>query len=72
MNNYQKIIKEICDELDINFKLLSKDWVIMLEKNNKTKYITGFKFDVNSQGTSNILDDKFALYEVLSEKNIPI
>jgi len=32
MNNVQKIIKEICDEKDIKFKLLSKDWIIMLEK----------------------------------------
>ena len=35
MNNVQKIIKEICDEKDIKFKLLSKDWIMMLEKDNK-------------------------------------
>ena len=67
---YHKIIKEICDELDINCNFLSKDWVIMLEKDNKNKFITGYKFDLNTQSTSNIVDDKFALYEVLKVNNI--
>ena len=69
---YHKIIKEICDELDINCNFLSKDWVIMLEKDNKNKFITGYKFDLNTQSTSNIVDDKFALYEVLKVNNIPV
>ena len=72
MNKYHVLIKEICDELNIKFKILSKDLVIMLEKDGKIKYITGFKFDINTQGTSNIIDDKYAFYEILKEKNVPI
>ena len=53
------IIKEICDELNIKCTFLSKDWVIMLEKDNIKKYITGYKFDLNTQWTSNIVDDKY-------------
>lgn len=72
MNNFNKIIKEICNENDVKYKLLSKDWVIMLEKNGKTRFVSGYKFDLNSHGLGLIADDKYALYEVLKEKNIPI
>lgn len=71
-NNFKKIIQEICNENNIRYKLLSKDWVIMLEKNGKTRFISGYKFDLNSHGMGLIVDDKYALYEVLKEKKIPI
>ena len=70
--DFDNMIKEICDENKINYKYLSKNWIIKLEKNNKNKYIVGRKFDLNSQSTSLILDDKYALYEVLRDRNIPI
>ena len=41
MNTFQKIIKEICDENKINFDILSKDWVMTLEKDSKVRYIAG-------------------------------
>ena len=55
---YKKIIKEIADELDIKYTLVSKDWVIMLEKDNMIRYITGYKFDINK------------IYNKLSYRNI--
>lgn len=72
MNNVQKIIKEICDENEINFKLVSKDWVIILEKDNKYRYIIGYKFPLNNQSSGKICDDKYALYEVIKEFKIPV
>ena len=71
-NIFEKIIAEICKENDIKYQFLSKDWIIMLEKNGKTKFITGYKFDLNSHGIGLIADDKYALYDVLKHKNIPI
>ena len=70
--HFYKIIEEICNEEQINYKFLSKDWVIMLEKNGKTRFISGYKFDSNAHALGLILDDKYALYEVLNAKNIPI
>lgn len=70
--NFKKIIQEICDEENIKYKFLSKDWVIMLEKDGKTRFISGYKFDLNSHGMGIIADDKYALYEVLKAKKIPI
>ena len=72
MNTFQKIIKEICDENKINFDILSKDWVMTLEKDSKVRYIAGYKFDLNNHGLGVILDDKYAMYDVLNKFNLPI
>ena len=71
-NFFKEIIKQICDENSIKYTLLSKDWVIMLEKDGKTRYICGYKFDLNGHGIGLIADDKFALYEILKAKGIPV
>ncbi len=71
-NTFKKIIEEICIEEKINYKFLSKDWITMLEKDGKTRFISGYKFDLNSHGLGTITDDKYALYEILHAKNIPV
>lgn len=72
MNNVQKILKEICDELNIKFTLVSKNWVIVMEKEEKVKYVVGFKFPLNDQASSRVCDDKYALYEVMKHFEIPV
>lgn len=72
MKEFHKLIKEICDENKIKCSILSKDWIVMLEKDNKTRFISGYKFDLNQHGIGNVFDDKFATYEILKNKNIPI
>ncbi len=71
-NTFHNIIKNICEELDIEFNLLSKDWIIALKKNGITKIISGYKFDLNSHALGLVFDDKYALYEVLKNLNISI
>lgn len=44
---FHEIIKEICQELNIKYTYLSKDWIVKLEYNNKVKYLAGNKFDLN-------------------------
>ena len=68
----KEMIKQICDEENIKCKFLSKDWVIELEKDGKTRYICGYKFDLNLHGVGLVVDDKYALYEVLKDKGIPV
>lgn len=72
MNNVQKILKEICDEMGIKFTLVSQNWVIILEKDDKIKYVVGFKFPLNDQASAKVCDDKYALYEVMNKFNIPV
>ena len=71
-NSFKEMIQQICNENNIKYTLLSKDWIIMLEKDGKTRYICGYKFDLNGHGIGLITDDKFALYEVLKAKGIPV
>ena len=68
---FNKIIEEICKELDIKYTYLSNKWIIKLETNNKTKFISGYKFDLNNHGIGLVLDDKNAFYETLRSMNIP-
>lgn len=72
LNKFRIMIEKICERNGVNCKLLSKDWVMMLEKNNKIRFITGCKFSLNNHAIGEILDDKYALYEVLRQKGIPV
>ena len=72
LDNFHKIIEEICDKKNIECKLVSKDWVTILKKDNKVRFITGCKFPLNNHALGEILDDKYALYDVLKELDIPV
>lgn len=69
---FNKMIKEMCDKNNIKCTFLSKNWVIKLEKDDMTRYITGNKFDLNGHALGNIMDDKYAFYEVMKDENIDI
>ena len=72
INLVQKLIKDICNEENINCSFISEDWITVLEKNGKTRIIAGYKFDLNRQAVSKVFDDKYATYELLSLYNIPV
>lgn len=72
MSICKNIIQEVCLEEGISFSSLSKDWVMILEKDNKSRMLVGNKFDLNGHALGLICDDKYALYEVLKHYNIPI
>lgn len=69
---FNKIIKQICQEKSIQYEELSDDWIIKLTKENRNKFIVGYKFDLNNQATSEICNDKFALYAVLKSEEMPV
>lgn len=66
-----RIMDELCDEKGIIKKELSYGWITELKKNNISKHIIGYQFDLNSAISYNIAGDKFATYEVLKTNNIP-
>ena len=72
MLQFHNLIAEICKEEKITCHFLSKDWVVLLEKDHKIRFITGYKFDLNGHAFGSIMDDKYAMYEVLVTKNIPV
>ena len=66
-----KIMDEICKEKKIKQEIISYGWITMLKKENVSKYIIGYQFDLNSAIAYNIAGDKFATFEVLKSNNIP-
>ena len=68
----KKMIYDICSELGIKCKLLSKDWIFMLEKDNKTRFLAGYKSSLNDHALGSVLDDKYALYDVLRAKGLQV
>lgn len=68
---FYKIMDELCTEKNIAQKIISYGWITELKKDNISKYIIGYQFDLNSAISYNIAGDKFATYEVLKSNNIP-
>lgn len=72
MKAFNEMIKKIGEELGIKTTILSDNWTIVLEKDGKTRYITGYQFDLNHHAIGNIMDDKGLFWDLLRYKNIPI
>lgn len=70
--DYRLLIKEICEEENVDYKLISKKWVMVLTKDNITKCISGYRFPLNDYALGSVIDDKYAFYDLCKLKNIPI
>lgn len=68
--NIVKIVEQYCKNNSITLSKLSADWVLKLTKNEKTRYIIGYQFDLNSSATSAICLDKSTTSEILTLNNI--
>ena len=66
-----RIIKEICTDEAINFTSFSYDWILRLEKDNKSGFIYGYNFGINNASAAKICDDKCAVSDVLIQYGIP-
>ena len=66
-----KLIREICNEKNIDFSLLSYNWICQLKKNGKVVHIVSNKFDLNPEAAGRIACDKGATYTILNSFNIP-
>ncbi len=72
MPDFERMLYQICEENGIKLQFLSRNWIKRLEKSGKVCYVVGYKFDLNSQATSLLADDKFATYEALKFAEIPV
>ena len=72
MNNFDQIIENICRNQNIKLTMTSDNWVKVLEKDGKVRYIEGYKFDLNHHGIASIIDDKGLFYDICKIKDIPI
>ena len=70
--NFRELIKEICIEENIEYTLISKEWIMALTKNNVTKCISGYRFNLNDHAIGSVIDDKYALYDLCKLLELPI
>lgn len=69
--NITKIIKELALKMEIEPCFLSNDWIIKLNKGEKTSYVFGYDWEINSATTHILAKDKTACYEILKSFDIP-
>lgn len=69
---FHTLMREICQEMGIEMKKLSFDWILQLTKDGKVRHITGNRFDLNPEASGDIACDKYATYEVLKSQNVPV
>ena len=72
MNYFKKIIEEICIEDKLNYQYISNDYILVLEKNNKYRYLYNNLIGLNSEVSGKSVDDKYAMYEILKYHDISV
>lgn len=65
------LIKEICNDIGIEVKTYSGDWIMQLSYKGKKVFVYGYDFSLNTDSQNQLLKDKSALSEVLSQNYIP-
>ena len=68
----EKIIKDISQELNIKYKIISDGYITIIEKNKRIVYLYANLYGLNSDVVNFLCDDKYAMYELLKEYNIPV
>lgn len=71
MKEFNEIIEEICEEENITLNNYQGKWLKELIKDNKTRYIVGYKFSLNNQGIGLVVDDKGLFHDTIQSK-LPI
>ena len=63
------MIDELSKQLGFNYKFLSKDWIVMLEKDGKVRFFSGYKYDLNSQALEDGCKDYIfsKIYELIED-----
>ena len=69
---YKRMLYQACQDEGVKLRFLSRNWVKHLEKNGQVHFITGYKFDLNPHALGEIIDDKYALFSVLKDAEVPI
>ena len=67
-----KIIDEICKEKNIEETFHSFGWIRELKKDGKIRHIVRNTFDLNPAGAYDIVNDKYATYEILKNNNVEV
>ena len=72
MEAFHRIIEDICNEQNIKVEDYSYGWIKKLSKDDKSHFVVGMRFDINSITSALIAKDKYATYDILKKNNISI
>lgn len=65
------MIREACQRHDITYESFSDEWILRLSRGNTSRWICGYRFDLNPSAAGAVAQDKVAAYLALSAQNIP-
>lgn len=60
-----KMVADYCQQVGIDFRAFSDDWVLRLSRDKTTKWVVGYKFDLNGSAAGQVAQDKVATYMAL-------
>lgn len=66
-----RFVRQAAERRGIDYQAFSADWVLRLEKSEITRWVVGYKFDLNSAAASELAQDKVAMHIILKEAGIP-
>lgn len=69
---FNRIINDVCKEMDIDYRFISYDWIRVLTKDGKRRHILGFNFEINSAFSKITAYDKYATYAMLKDNQISV
>lgn len=72
MDEFNKLLETICSDLNYKLTFISDGWLKMIEHNNKTRFISGYRFDNNLYAIGEVMNDKGMFHDVLRHMYIPI
>jgi len=70
--NIVKIISEICAEEEIDLTSYSDNWILRLTKNNTSKYIFAYRFEINKASVDYICNNKIVLSSILKDFGLSV
>ena len=66
-----ELLREVCDHRGIRLAAFSDDWVFCLQKEERTTYVFGYDFSLNSATAKRITNDKGATSDLLHFHGVP-
>ena len=67
---FVKMIKDICEEENIDLKSYAGDYIFKLSKNGESRYVYGYKFELNKTSVGSICGDKAGSFEILTDSDV--
>ncbi len=65
-----KMVAAYCRRAGIDFRAFSSEWVLRLARGDATRWVVGYKFDINGAAAGEVAQDKVATYMVLNAAGV--